>query len=76
VIEGTGKYVGQLGAVECLLQNKQIVRVGSGFKDDERTKLWERASELPGQYIEVKYQEKTKDGSLRFPVFLRFRKDK
>lgn len=76
VIEGTGKYVGQLGAVECILPNTRIVRVGSGFKDEEREELWKRASELLGNYIEVKYQEKTEDGSLRFPIFIRFRPDK
>jgi hypothetical protein len=29
-----------------------------------------------GSTIEVKCQEKTKDGSLRFPIFLRLREDK
>lgn len=74
--EGTGKYAGQLGAFVCRLENGENVRVGSGLKDEERIELWNRREELIGQVIEVKYQEKTKDGSLRFPIFIKFRPDK
>lgn len=76
VEEGTGKYKNSLGSFVCLIKNIGEVNVGSGFTDEERTKYWKRKSELPGQMVEVKYQEKTKDGSLRFPVFMRFRSDK
>ncbi len=76
VEEGTGKYKNLLGAVVCVLPNKTKVNVGSGFNDEERIEYWNKRTELIGQIIEVKYQEKTKDGSLRFPVFVRFRKDK
>ena len=74
--EGNGKYEGQLGVFVCRLENGGEVRVGSGLKDDEREELWNRRDELIGQIIEVKYQEKTKDGSLRFPIFIKFRPDK
>ena len=60
----------------CRLKNGGEVHVGSGFTDIEREELWNRQSELTGRMIEVKYQEKTQDGSLRFPVFMRFRPDK
>ncbi|MCP6727353.1 MAG: hypothetical protein KJI69_05090 [Patescibacteria group bacterium] len=76
VEEGTGKYENLLGAIVCELPNGSEVNVGSGFKDDERKKYWDKKDELPGRIAEVKYQEKTKDGSLRFPVFIRFRPDK
>ena len=76
VERGTGKYENLLGAIVCMLPNGGEVNVGSGFKDDERKKYWDKKEELPGMVAEVKYQEKTKDGSLRFPVFIRFRPDK
>ena len=76
VQEGTGKYKNQLGAFICLFANGKHVRVGSGFKDDEREKFWKEKQSLLGQIIEIKFQEKTNDGSLRFPVFIRFRNDK
>lgn len=74
--EGKGKYVGQLGAFICQLDNGDTVNVGSGLKDEERIDLWPRREELIGKLIEVKFQEKTKDGSMRFPIFMRFREDK
>lgn len=74
--EGKGKYVGQLGAFICKLDNGDTVNVGSGLKDEERVELWPRREELIGELIEVKFQEKTKDGSMRFPIFIKFRPDK
>lgn len=76
VEEGSGKYEGQLGAFICKLDNGVEVKVGSGLKDEEREELWNRRNDLIGELIEVKFQEKTKDGSLRFPIFIRFRPDK
>lgn len=74
--EGTGKYVGKLGALICSLPNDKIVKVGSGYTDEERKNLWVDKEKLVGWTVEVKFQEKTLDGSLRFPVFVRFREDK
>lgn len=74
--EGRGKYAGQLGAFVCKLENGDTVNVGSGLEDDERIEAWKKKDELIGQFIEVKYQEKTQDGSLRFPIFIRYRPDK
>ena len=74
-MEGTGKNVGRLGAVYCDLAGKKV-KVGSGFSDTERTDIWENKEAYLGRILEVKAQEVTKDGSLRFPRFLRFRTDK
>jgi len=74
--EGSGKYQNQLGAFICKLSNGGRVRVGSGLMDSERKEFWKRKNELLGQTIEIKFQERTKDESLRFPVFLQFRTDK
>lgn len=76
VEKGTGKYENILGAIVCRLSNGSEVSVGSGFKDEERQEYWDKKEELIGQIAEIKYQERTRDGSLRFPVFIRFRRDK
>jgi len=68
---GTGKYKDRLGALICDF-NGVKVSVGSGYDDYERTELM---LNIPSM-IEVKYQSVTKDGSLRFPVFMRVREDK
>jgi DNA ligase-1 len=77
--EGTGKYQGMLGAVIVDLEGVEV-RVGSGFTDEERKRLWDDAhADEPWSYnrlIEIEYHEKTPDGSLRHPRFVRFRDDK
>ena len=74
--EGTGKYKDSLGAFVCKMPDGTEVNVGSGFTDEDRVEYWSKKNKLIGEIVEVKYQEKTKDGSLRFPVFMRFRPDK
>ncbi len=71
--EGTGKYEGMLGAVIVDLDGVDV-RVGSGFSDEQRKDLW--FDQPIGQMIEIEYHEKTPDGSLRHPRFVRFRDDK
>ena len=71
---GEGKHEGRIGAliVEVLwtapngLTYKKHVQVGTGLSDFEREKIDEF---YVGEYITVKYFEKTVDGSLRFPVY-------
>lgn len=75
VKEGTGKYEGMLGAFICKLLNGNIVNVGSGFTDYERFTYWENSNRLIGKIIEVKFQEKTLNGNLRFSKFVKFRDD-
>lgn len=72
---GTGKNAGRLGAFICKLEDK-TVKCGGGFSDELRDEFWKKRKEMIGKIIEVKFQEKTKDGSLRFPVFVRLREDK
>lgn len=73
--EGTGKHSGKLGSVTVEF-NGVDVRVGSGFSDDERVEVWKDPDSFVGRVIEVRYQEVTPDGSLRFPVFACFRNDR
>ena len=75
VTEGTGKYTGMMGAV-FIDVNGVEVKVGSGFSDLQRKLIYDNPENYIGSYIEVQYQEKTKDNSLRFPSFKRFRYDK
>lgn len=69
--EGEGKHLGKLGGVIC-----GDNRVGSGFSDEERKNIWDNQKKFLGVTIEVKFQEKTEAGALRFPTFVRFRYDK
>jgi DNA ligase-1 len=74
VQEGTGKYLGRLGAIIVEREGVKI-NVGSGFKDEERCIIQE-ASQFIGKIVEVKYDSLTPDKSLRFPRFVRLREDK
>ena len=73
--EGTGKHQGKLGSF--LVDYKGVeVRVGSGLNDELREQIWSDQDNVIGRTIEVRYQEETPDGSLRFPTFVCFRNDK
>ena len=74
--EGTGKHQGRLGGFICKMPNGQNVRIGGGYNDEEREEFWKNRKTMIGKTIEVKGQSLTKDGSLRFPVFMRLREDK
>lgn len=72
--EGTGKFQGMLGAVKVLQEDgTTICGVGSGFTDADRQYIWNNQDQVKGRIIEVRYQEKTDDGVMRFPTFVRFR---
>tara|TARA_B100000700_G_scaffold221235_1_gene243545 strand:+ start:343 stop:1599 length:1257 start_codon:yes stop_codon:yes gene_type:complete len=73
--EGTGRHAGRLGAVKIDF-NGVIVKVGSGFSDEQREQVWNDQAGFMGRIIEVRYQEVTPDGSLRFPTFVCFRNDR
>ena len=75
LLEGTGKYSGKLGAVKVSYEGVEV-QVGSGFSDEVRTQMWEDKQSFVGRMIEVRYQEVTPDGSLRFPTFVCFRNDR
>jgi DNA ligase-1 len=75
MLEGTGKHQGKLGSFVIDYKGKEV-RVGSGLNDETREKLWKNPKSHIGRIIEVRYQEETPDGSLRFPTFVCFRNDK
>lgn len=75
VEEGTGKHKGRMGAIHCSLGKGEgrCVAVGTGFTDAQRTDIWANQDGVVGRIAEVGYHEKTPDGSLRHPRFIRWR---
>ncbi|MDQ7047726.1 MAG: DNA ligase [Sulfurovum sp.] len=66
--QGKGKYQGMLGALKCRLDNGILFKIGTGLSDNER-----RNPPKVGSRVTFKYQNMTKYGKPRFPVFLRVR---
>ena len=66
--EGTGKFKGLMGSLECKDKSGVVFKIGSGFKDSDR-----KNPPKIGQMITYKYQDLTKNNKPRFPVFLRIR---
>ena len=74
-VEGTGKHEGKLGSVIVTFDGVQV-QVGSGFSDELRGQIWADQQSFLGRTVEIRYQEVTPDGSLRFPTFKCFRNDR
>lgn len=75
--EGTGRLKGTLGAFVVRYKGN-ILRVGSGMTDEQRTTFWNNGIALVGRVIEVKYKEESRDKqtglySLQFPIFVQLR---
>lgn len=79
VEEGTNSNKNKLGALICEVEHPTLghieAKVGSGYSDDERIRLWEMKDELINGVVSVQYFEQTENTntkikSLRFPVFL------
>lgn len=75
--EGTGKYVGKVGAYLCESSDGIVkVDVGSGMKDDQRG----IDNSVIGKIVAVKYNARIKnkqgEESLFLPIFLEIREDK
>jgi DNA ligase-1 len=72
VHEGQGRLAGTMGHV-VVENNGRLVRVGGGFSDEQRAMIWANRDTVIGSYLEVTFQSKTPDGSMRHP---RIRGDK
>ena len=77
IYEGTGKYKGMLGGVNCeFLYKGNIckVDVGSGWKDSDRKLLFDNPENIVGKIITVDFRGITQDednnDSLRFPTVI------
>ena len=75
LIEGTGKHAGKLGSFQVEFNGVEV-QVGSGLTDVLREQVWSNPDAFVNRVIEVRYQEVTPDGSLRFPTFVCFRNDR
>jgi len=70
--EGQGKREGLMGAIQVIPEGlTEVTKVGSGFTDKQLDEISDRIKNGESLRCVVKYQEITKYGSLRFPVFLR-----
>lgn len=65
-----------LGALVCKRANGQIIRVGTGFDDILRKKIWTEPEQYVGKTITIKYKPHGMKDLPRSPVFVGFRKDK
>lgn len=65
-----------LGGIEVVQENGVLCRCGSGFNDQDREYIWHNKDKFLGRIVEIKHQELTKDGTMRFPIFMRWRNDK
>lgn len=78
-VEGTGKYVGMLGAFTCVDERGVQVSVGTGLVDAQRTQFWVDREQMVGKIIEVKSQDLgggACTATARHPVFVRVREDR
>ena len=55
-----------MGSLLCKMENKQIIKIGSGFSKQERIN-----PPKIGAIITFKYYGLTSKGNPRFPIFLR-----
>ena len=76
VIEGRNSLVGSMGHLVVKQENDVECGVGSGFTQACRQEIFDQEDMFVGRIAEIKYQELTKDGVMRFPVFVRWRDDK
>ncbi len=71
--EGSGRLSGTLGAIHVRYKDGNVVKVGSGFSDEERKLYWEHPERIINKIVEIKFFEETTnaDGtfSLRFPTW-------
>lgn len=78
VEEGSGRLAGTLGAIHVRYKGGNIVKVGSGFSDEERKLYWEQPELIMSKVVEIKmFEESTSKSptgetlySLRFPTWV------
>ena len=75
IYDGEGEFEGKAGGV-IFNFNGNTVRCGSGFSHALREDMAKEPSKYIGRTVEIKYFEETEEGSLRHPIFTRFREDK
>ena len=61
-----------LGSLKCVYKGVEFF-IGSGFTEAQRIEFWQKKEELVGKLVTFKFQELSKYGVPRFPVFKGFR---
>ena len=72
---GSGKFKETTGSLVVDFNGVEV-GIGSGLSEKERAAIWAAPNEYIGMTVEIRYQEVTNDGSLRFPTFVCFRNDR
>ncbi len=67
-IAGKGKFAGMLGALQIKTEDGQMVKIGTGFTDEQR-----KNPPPIGSTITYSYRDTTPSGKPRFAAFLRMR---
>jgi ATP-dependent DNA ligase len=75
LVEGEGKYLGTLGALQVRGKNGIVIEV-SGMSDWERNVWWGNPSTIIGKVVEVVAMKELPNGSLREPRYKSIRFDK
>lgn len=76
LIEGKGNWSGYIKAIEILLPDGTTQQSGMRGNFDFAKKLFEDREQYVGTDVTIRYQNKTSDGKLRFPVAVTFWKGK
>jgi DNA ligase-1 len=71
--EARSRLEGVMGGLELIQENNAKCECGTGFSDEDRKFMFNNKDKVIGRIAEIKYQELSKDGVMRFPVFVRFR---
>ncbi len=66
--QGRGKFENMVGAIKCQMKDGTLFKIGTGLSNENR-----KNPPSIGENITFKYQNLTKYGKPRFPVFLRIR---
>lgn len=75
-IEGEGRLDNTLGKIELeTADGHSIGYTGSGLTDEQRDNVWSNKEAYLGQTLEVEAEAFGEQGSLRFPIFVRWRSD-
>ena len=78
VFPGKGKHEGRAGGISYSTspRGKEVGRVGTGFTDAQRERLWKNRDKLSGRVFSITHQHKLPSGKSFSPRFIRFHPDK
>ena len=72
----SNKNPDEIAAITFRYKNGKECKCGSGFTQKQRKEFFKNPQSIVGKIVELKYQEESVDGCLRFPTFIGVRLDK